>query len=363
LNPSLTNKYQFIKIKFVFKSIWRKDMKLSNNSASFSLVLSFALTVFVIFGVHNAFAAPQPLPFDFSPGIGDLEWEGIEDIFGDTSTGSPFSGDCDDSGGSGLAIDDATSADDSSDAYDTAWLTTFGTTFVGTGGVGDLTGSTYTAVPQNISGLDVTYQLFFSEVTQCNRLVLFFDNPTGTPIRDTVRIATNFGSDDDTEVNGTSSGDTIFTTADRWIVTSDGFPASDPVNTTVFYGPGGLPPAFVTESVCDDSGDEGVGAEFDLNVPEQSTRCLMLFACLGEFTGTANTISGALADAPLFDSLNTIPGDLLSGLSQEQIDECVNWNFAFATIPTLSEWGLIAMAGVLGVFGFIVLRRRTASQS
>ena len=27
-------------------------------------------------------------------------------------------------------------------------------------------------------------------------------------------------------------------------------------------------------------------------------------------------------------------------------------------IPTLSEWGLIAMAGVLGIVGFIVMRRR-----
>ena len=27
-------------------------------------------------------------------------------------------------------------------------------------------------------------------------------------------------------------------------------------------------------------------------------------------------------------------------------------------IPTLSEWGLIAMAGILGIVGFMVLRRR-----
>jgi hypothetical protein len=27
-------------------------------------------------------------------------------------------------------------------------------------------------------------------------------------------------------------------------------------------------------------------------------------------------------------------------------------------VPTLSEWGLIAMAGVLGIVGFMVLRRR-----
>lgn len=30
-------------------------------------------------------------------------------------------------------------------------------------------------------------------------------------------------------------------------------------------------------------------------------------------------------------------------------------------VPTLSEWGLLAMAAVLGIVGFIVMRRRTAT--
>jgi len=87
----------------------------------------------------------------------------------------------------------------------------------------------------------------------------------------------------------------------------------------------------------------------------------MLFACLGDFTGVDNTIEGALDDAPLFNSNDTIPGDLLSGLSQEQLEECVNWDFPPpppAQVPTLSEWGLIAMAGILGIVGFMVIRRR-----
>ncbi len=32
-----------------------------------------------------------------------------------------------------------------------------------------------------------------------------------------------------------------------------------------------------------------------------------------------------------------------------------------APIPTLSEWGLIAMAGVLGIAGFLIIRRRKAA--
>jgi hypothetical protein len=30
-------------------------------------------------------------------------------------------------------------------------------------------------------------------------------------------------------------------------------------------------------------------------------------------------------------------------------------------VPTLSEWGLIAMAGILGIAGFMVIRRRKAT--
>ncbi len=30
-------------------------------------------------------------------------------------------------------------------------------------------------------------------------------------------------------------------------------------------------------------------------------------------------------------------------------------------IPTLSEWGLIAMAGILGIAGFIIIRRKKAA--
>jgi len=48
-------------------------------------------------------------------------------------------------------------------------------------------------------------------------------------------------------------------------------------------------------------------------------------------------------------------GEALGGLAFEE-------NCPFVTItrnvPTLSEWGLLTMAGVLGIVGFMVIRRR-----
>ena len=39
-------------------------------------------------------------------------------------------------------------------------------------------------------------------------------------------------------------------------------------------------------------------------------------------------------------------------------DDCL-----LITVPTLSEWGLIALASVLGIIGFVVIRRRQFSVS
>jgi hypothetical protein len=30
-------------------------------------------------------------------------------------------------------------------------------------------------------------------------------------------------------------------------------------------------------------------------------------------------------------------------------------------VPTLSEWGLVAMAGILGIVGFMIIRRKKAT--
>ncbi len=42
---------------------------------------------------------------------------------------------------------------------------------------------------------------------------------------------------------------------------------------------------------------------------------------------------------------------------------CVGFRAIPTNVPTLSEWGLIAMAGILGIVGFMVTRRRKAADS
>ena len=53
--------------------------------------------------------------------------------------------------------------------------------------------------------------------------------------------------------------------------------------------------------------------------------------------------------------------DDLTDMTVESNTVEVNWVFPPKDIPTLSEWGLIAMAGILGIVGFMVMRRRKAT--
>jgi hypothetical protein len=60
--------------------------------------------------------------------------------------------------------------------------------------------------------------------------------------------------------------------------------------------------------------------------------------------------------------INEIPnGITISCETPDEVATCTFTNVRAAPIPTLSEWGLIAMAGVLGIVGYLVIRRKKAT--
>jgi hypothetical protein len=311
--------------------------------------------VFITVGARGASAAPVALPQDVAIGPGSTSW-GITNT-GGTSTGGPFTGDCDDS--PGFTITDARAADGHGDAYDNAWSPFVNGTIFSPGGTVDLTGNVLTAGPVNMSGLNVTYQLRFSSTAQLARLKVYFANPTAADIAATVQVPINFGSDAGTVVRATSSGDTTVTTADRWVVTSDAGP-SDPVNTTVMYGPGApaVIPSSGTQTVFDCSATNGIGATFNITVPALSGRSLMFFAGLGDIAGTGNTIAGAISNAANFNSnatLTTLDPTLLADLTSEQRLEILNWDFAGSPrLTNISTRGRVETGADVLIGGFVI---------
>ena len=50
--------------------------------------------------------------------------------------------------------------------------------------------------------------------------------------------------------------------------------------------------------------------------------------------------------------------DFVNSTGYGQTYTCVGFIVIPTNVPTLSEWGLIAMAGILGIVGYVVIRRR-----
>jgi hypothetical protein len=304
-----------------------------------------------VLGASLAQAAPVSLPQTIITGYGSTSWQVTNT--GGTDTGSPFTGTC--SSIPGLTIQDANTPGGDGDAFDNAWQAWVGGSVFVPPGTVDLTGTTLTAGPVAMSGLNVTVQYWFDTASGVGRIFVSLQNPTGAPISTTVQIPVNFGSDSSTVWEATSSGDTTMTTADTWAVTSDG---GGEIKTTVVPGT-----TSVTTTVFNCAGTEGIGSTYNVTVPAGETRSIMMFAGLGATTSTTDSVPGAIAAAPLFDTLDSVVAQgWTSGLTAQQLAEVVNWGPYVPTtptsIPTLSEWGMILLSSLLAVGTILTLRRK-----
>ena len=270
-----------------------------------------------------------------------------------TDNGLPTGGASD--GSPGFAILDATSPA-AGDAFDCGGMVWVGSSVVADDdGTVDISpsGADTVVTPSTvtIAGLQVreTYRVFASGDTV--RILVELQNPTAAAISTTVSYVDNFGSDVDTRVVGSSSGDTTFTTADRWIVDSDGPVSGDKlVNTTVLSGPGAaVTPNSVSETVFSAGGTEGAIATFPVTVPPGATRAFMFFQVVGGGgNGTPN--SALVASAAVWDSPIPASSPLLAGISPDVLGEIVNWSLAPAAAIAAPSAAPAAAVGVVPTF-------------
>jgi hypothetical protein len=269
-----------------------------------------------------------------------------------TSNNQPAGGSCASGAtGAGATIDDAT-AFSRGDAFDFGGMFWINNTPVG--GVGTYTATSAVFAAQSIAGLStqLRYDALASEPTL--RTYLRLTNPGASAVTVTVDYATNFGSDGSTVVNGSSSGDTAFTTADRWLVSSDGGP-SDPVNTTVIYsGTPAIAPSAVSGTVFDCAATNGARATYSVTVPAGQTVALVTFQRLGDQIAASVTAAAAFTDIQA-------GSPLLAGLSAGDVAAIRNIGVgggqppaAPAAIPVGGGTWTWLLAGLLAIAGLAV---------
>ena len=241
-----------------------------------------------------------------------------------TDNGLPQGGNCINSvAGSGATLIDA-NLPGNSDAYDGGALFWIDSNQVG--GLVTIVGQTATFTTSTISGLSVTLQYYFDPNSATQRSYLLMTNPTASAITVQVDYAGNFGSDGGTVVNGSSSGDTTFSTADYWLVTSDGGPI-DPANTTVIGGSGApvSPSISVSQTVFNCAGTEGTLATYSVTIPANDSRSILTFQQLD------TSIANAITEAADFDSY-PLPADFTAGLTPAQLADVVNFDFPTSVV-------------------------------
>lgn len=241
---------------------------------------------------------------------------------------------------SGSTIDDAdldpdgeTTVGNQSDAFDDALqLIVDAAAFDDADDTGDLisgsSGNALTLGPETMSGMNVSLEWKALASSATLRSLATFVNPTGSDVNAVISWESNVGSDDETAVHASSSGDTTLTAADRGVITSDDpVTPSDPVNTFVFFGPGS-PASPATVAVLEN--DDCVRAGFDITVPAGETRYLLFFNQLNQ------TNEEALTGATGFDTNPALESEYMSGLTGDQLPAVLNWNFGQVATPTPS---------------------------
>lgn len=279
-------------------------------------LLGVALFLTLVFVGGRAWAT-----FAFLPGGEGSTW-----IVGDeypTSNGQPAGGTCAaGSPGSAVAANDA-SLPGQGDAFDYAAMTWVDGTQVG--GVMTATGNEAEFAPVIISGLTAQMEYRALSTQSTLRVLLKLTNPTGSTITVPVQYVNNFGSDTATTVVSTSSGDSAFSTTDRWLITDDSPTAGDPTNTTVVYGPGSPAetPVGASLTVFSCVGTEGSLSTFDLSIPPLSRQTLMFFQQLNP------TATQAQSDAAQYDTTPPPGHPLTEGLTPNELFDVVNWDYGF----------------------------------
>ncbi len=191
--------------------------------------------------------------------------------------------------------------------------------------------TTVTGTTQSLQGLNVSGQMYFMTSKAVVRSILNLQNPTNAPITVSVLSASNLGSDANTTVQATSSGDNLFDAADNWFVSSQhAVPttADDPILTYAFQGPNAAVRG--TNIGTFQNGNDNFNEAYTVTVPANGTASLMMFVQMSD------TVANAQTDTAAFDSLSALnSGGYLAGLTQAQLAQIVNWSFV-PQPPTLA---------------------------
>ena len=180
--------------------------------------------------------------------------------------------------------------------------------------VPECTNRQYVLPAQTIGGLSVRRKVYVPTNDRYIRWMNIFTNTTGAPITFTTITSNNLGSDSNTILVTTSSGDATATTADLWASSFQNYSgntSSDPRIGHVFYGPG--PVANPMTNIHFVNGDDNPFWGYNITLAAGQTKIIINYA-----TGQG-TKAAAAAQAATISNFGTTARQCLSATELSQV--------------------------------------------
>jgi len=187
---------------------------------------------------------------------------------------------------------------------------------------------TFPTATVGFGGLEVTRKIYVSPTDGFARWENVVHNPTGAPINATVGTLNNLGSDSNTKIIATSSGDATVTTNDLWATSMQnwsGTTSSDPRLGHVFAGAGAVTPVHQITFV---DGNDLPTWNYAAAVPAGGTVTIVNFA-----TGQNSNAASASEAA----ALSRLPASSLQCMDASELASVQNFEaHAGLSAPTYS---------------------------
>ncbi len=187
-------------------------------------------------------------------------------------------------------------------------------------GNGNKRGQRLSVGPTNTKGFKVSATETAIQTSPTLRMVFQFKNPTGHTVKRKITVETNLGSDDDTTIDASSSGNQSWSRSDRWLVTDEEpFTAtSDPVVSQVWFGKHAAQrPVAIKHS--DGNRADCFATTFKIGVKPHKVRDLMFFSEMN------NSIGAGVQKAHKFNKRH-LSAKLKKGLGRRVKSRIVNWD-------------------------------------
>jgi uncharacterized repeat protein (TIGR01451 family) len=174
---------------------------------------------------------------------------------------------------------------------------------------------------KTIGALSIRRKVFVPNNDQFIRWMNLFTNTSGAPITFTMITANNLGSDSNTTITGSSSGDNAAQVTDTWVTTFQSFIASDPTPTTsgdprighVLQGTGAPTPV---SNIFFANGNDNPFWTYTITLAPGQTKAILNFA-----TGQGTRAAAAAKAA----ALALLPANATQCLSATELGQITNF--------------------------------------